>query len=231
MRHQACHKASRIFFCADCHISPPSIVLVSVAPPCVGVDRRSPCGVFSFARPPSSRRQRKPTAASPSAERGTPFVSPSNLDTMPHFFRQLCRWFMRHFVPSAPSTSAASPTMSTPDLSAVSPHAEEKGAAPSLLHEHLLRLLEEQHEFRYNLPAEVPEIRERGSVVRSRVFSPWAERFAPFYRVPTTDEAATAIGWWTGSGGLVWQNCAKRAGRREFGCDGRSFCFARMSKN
>ena len=109
MRHQACHKASRIFFCADCHISPPSIVLVSVAPPCVGVDRRSPCGVFSFARPPSSRRQRKPTAASPSAERGTPFVSPSNLDTMPHFFRQLCRWFMRHFVPSAPSTSAASP--------------------------------------------------------------------------------------------------------------------------
>lgn len=54
--------ASRKILGADCHISPPSIVLVSVAPLCVGVDRRSPCGVCSSSSLPSTAKtdRRKP---------------------------------------------------------------------------------------------------------------------------------------------------------------------------
>ena len=91
---------------------------------------------------------------------------------MPNFFRLLCRWFLRHFVSSAPSPVGTEQPAATAAVPAVSPRAEEKGAKPSPLHEQLLRLLEERHEFRYNLLAEIPEFRERGSAAAFRRVTP-----------------------------------------------------------
>ena len=91
---------------------------------------------------------------------------------MPNFFRLLCRWFLRHFVSSAPSPVGTEQPAAAAAVPAVSPRAEEKGAKPSPLHEQLLRLLEERHEFRYNLLAEMPEFRERGSAAAFRRVTP-----------------------------------------------------------
>ena len=91
---------------------------------------------------------------------------------MPNFFRLLCRCFLRRFVSSAPSPIGTEQPAAAAAVPAVSPRAEEKGAKPSPLHEQLLRLLEERHEFRYNLLAEVPEFRERGSAAAFRRVTP-----------------------------------------------------------
>ena len=95
-------------------------------------------------------------------------------------FRQLYRWFKQHWVSAMPSAvSGPVPPAATPHQTTRS-QAEDGDTARSPLHEQLLRLLEEQHEFRYNLLAEVPEFRERGSV-------------APFRRVTPLDFNTLAI--------------------------------------
>ena len=87
-------------------------------------------------------------------------------------FRRLYRWFKQHWVSAAPSAvSGPVPPAPTPHQTARS-QAEDGDTARSPLHEQLLRLLEEQHEFRYNLLAEVPEFRERGSVAPFRRVTP-----------------------------------------------------------
>ena len=87
-------------------------------------------------------------------------------------FRQLYRWFKQHWISAAPSAvSGPVPPAATPYQSARS-QAEDGDTVRSPLHEQLLRLLEEQHEFRYNLLAEVPEFRERGSVAPFRRVTP-----------------------------------------------------------
>ena len=87
-------------------------------------------------------------------------------------FRQLYRWFKQHWVSAAPSAvSGPVPPAATLHQAARS-QAEDGDTARSPLHEQLLRLLEERHEFRYNLLAEVPELRERGSVAAYRRVTP-----------------------------------------------------------
>ena len=87
-------------------------------------------------------------------------------------FCQLYRWFKQHWVSATPSA------VSGPVLPAATPHqaarsqAEDGDTVRSPLHEQLLRLLEERHEFRYNLLAEVPEFRERGSLAPFRRVTP-----------------------------------------------------------
>ena len=63
------------------------------------------------------------------------------------------------------------PPAATPHQTARS-QAEDGDTVRSPLHEQLLRLLEERHEFRYNLLVEVPEFRERGSVAPFRRVTP-----------------------------------------------------------
>ena len=87
-------------------------------------------------------------------------------------FRQLYRWFKQHWVSATPSAvSGPVPPAATPHQTARS-QAEDVDTARSPLHEQLLRLLEERHEFRYNLLAEVPEFRERGSAAPFRRVTP-----------------------------------------------------------
>ena len=87
-------------------------------------------------------------------------------------FRQLYRWFKQHWVSATPSAvSGPVPPAATPHQTARS-QAEDGDTARSPLHEQLLRLLEERHEFRYNLLAEVPEFRERGSAAPFRRVTP-----------------------------------------------------------
>ena len=87
-------------------------------------------------------------------------------------FRQLYRWFKQHWLSAAPSAvSGPVPPAATPHQAARS-QAEDGDTVRSPLHEQLLRLLEERHEFRYNLLAEVPEFRERGSAAAFRRVTP-----------------------------------------------------------
>ena len=87
-------------------------------------------------------------------------------------FRQLYRWFKQHWVSAAPSAvSEPVPPAAAPHQAARS-QAEDGDTVRSPLHEQLLRLLEERHEFRYNLLAEVPELRERGSAAAFRRVTP-----------------------------------------------------------
>ena len=87
-------------------------------------------------------------------------------------FRQLYRWFKQHWVSATPSAvSGPVPPAAAPHQAARS-QAEDGDTVRSPLHEQLLRLLEERHEFRYNLLAEVPEFRERGSVAPFRRVTP-----------------------------------------------------------
>ena len=87
-------------------------------------------------------------------------------------FRQLYRWFKLHWLSATPSAvSGPVPPAAAPHQAARS-QAEDGDTARSPLHEQLLRLLEERHEFRYNLLAEVPELRERGSAAAFRRVTP-----------------------------------------------------------
>ena len=87
-------------------------------------------------------------------------------------FRQLYRWFKQHWLSAAPSAvSGPVPPAATPHQAARA-QSEDGDTVRSPLHEQLLRLLEERHEFRYNLLAEVPEFRERGSVAPFRRVTP-----------------------------------------------------------
>ena len=87
-------------------------------------------------------------------------------------FRQLYCWFKQHWVSATPSAvSGPVPPAAAPHQTARS-QAEDGDTARSPLHEQLLRLLEERHEFRYNLLAEVPELRERGSAAAFRRVTP-----------------------------------------------------------
>jgi len=85
-----------------------------------------------------------------------------------HFFRFLMRCL---FAVCFPGIAARCPSV-VPSLGAPRRRERDDDAAQPTLHLRLRQLLEETHEFRYTVLAEVPEFRERGSAAAFRRVTP-----------------------------------------------------------